>query len=137
MKIEIEELLKENSYTLKYKETQLKVFGGILNNMGDPLVQAVIDWQGERDTSYCTDYYELPAKVLSKYAPSWDSYSSSGHHYMVGFISNSILALANHNKEEVKRIKLAKIEDLKRQVKELEQSNDFEEQGIKVKEILK
>ena len=120
MEIEIKDLLQENAYTLEVKEIQLKVFRGILNNMGDPIIQAVIDWQGERDTASCTDYYELPNAVLAKYAPNWDSYCSSGHHAMVGFVSNSILALAKNNKEEKKRIKLEKIKDLQKQIEKLE-----------------
>lgn len=109
----------DNEWQIKNTSSRLEVCLWILSHFKEILIQTVIEWEGERETSYCTDYYDMVDKIWDN-ANGWDGGSSSGHHSNIKFISDYILLLAKQKKEMMQQIKKDKIERLKKELEELE-----------------
>ena len=129
MKITIKEILDETEFTLGIWNVRLGVCRGIMNNFNDRLIQDIIDFKGERDTSdYDLQYTKMVQQV-------WENYCiqdfDSGHwgDENRGFTSNFIIELAKRRKEDVVNAKKKKVTELKEQIIELEEELRIQKGG--------
>lgn len=97
----------------------LKVLAWIDNNLKSPKVQAVMDWEGERVTDSCTDYYHM-VEAVQREADSYDIGYSRGQHEAIRLFSDYIMAKKKLEKETMAAIKREKIAKLKKELAELD-----------------
>ena len=114
-------------FTLEVEEIKLRLLRGIRNNLADSKIQEIIDWKGERITSFFDEkgYCGMCRDVMDKYSGRWDCVSTSATRDMIAFVSNMILLVAEQNIEQQKQIKQDKINKLKKEIEELEQSQSM------------
>lgn len=118
-----------NTYSLQNHIAQVKIWCYTMNNWNDKELQALVAWEGTKDTSYYDDsgYLKILSSYYEKASGGWDNGSSSGMHELYGFTKWAIEEIAKVKLaalSQEKRAKLASLESEKARIeKELEEIN--------------
>lgn len=119
MEIKPEDVLDMSPWWKQLEAHKLLAFAWIDDNFKSPKIQAVVDWQGERVTDSCGDYWTLTHGVRDA-ASAFYIDSSSIEHQFTTAISDYVMLKASKEKELMASIKRDKIERLTKELRELE-----------------
>ena len=107
-----------NSFSLMVMSERIKICANVMDNFSSASIQRIVNWDGERNTDYCTDYCGSIFKIINTWS-SWDSGSSSTQHETAQFVSDFIVALAKEKLTEVIRLKREQMEGLLKEAEKL------------------
>lgn len=110
-----EDLAKNyNEFSLMVISDRMGTCANIMKHFSLASIQAIVNWEGERNTEVCTDYCNLIFNIMI-----WDSGSSSTQHETAQFVSDFIVALAKEKRKEIIRFKKKQMEESLKKAKKL------------------
>ena len=110
-----------NMYPLSLYLEKLRIYLFIRNNFNNPLVQKILNFEGERITSYYDEagYCKMVSDLFDKFRfNTFDSSHST--HELYSFTSWAILKVNDYVMEDLGKQKQAEVEALKNQIKKAE-----------------
>lgn len=120
---EFKKELCETDFTLRIKRNQIYLISCIRNNLENEDIQKIIDWKGERETTYFDDagYCRLCERVFDKFLGENNYYGFLTRHRMYEFVSQMVQIIAESEKEQLTQIKEDKIKKLQEELKRLKE----------------